>query len=823
MVKNTPRQILGKVGALPGDIQRVTGSIATGASTINSMTARLDVAVRGTTTRNPVSGAIKSGLSGVTGALNRGAARVNAWASGLNSVGTTVAGTLTPVATASNIINQSITDLRNCQQVLHTSSLVVDAIMDSVTGHFHPRANEQVLLKFDAEWDSWAKAVEGTYSRLSPAGTAHVLESLARAGFGEEVFSLGSAIKKNSAGIFGGIADFEDSIHAFGGSYRGPVLAAKKIERGVKGIIGATERVANSINGMITTYQKKMGYVEVPNPILSYIGDLHSKPAVFALNKVLTFGGGAATLYSDGAVLGQALENRDWKTVYEIGKKTYGDARTIIEGFRDPDKAMEVTELAKGYPTGGAAPISPDVLGPIDEAEKASGGGMNEDIADNQGDNAGDDGSREGETKDGLVEDDVDEAKDDVGDNDDENAREDPSDASDFGKADSYVCSGATMRCSFGDKSAKLTVYPDRTVFLTGQPMANISDHTSLYNIAPFGKCHTTRYPATAAATAAAHGKLTPMPCIPGTMSDWLNGKDDYIIKGNPALLKSSYCKCCYGGIIRIVNDGQVDTGPADLHKQPKETVEEWIAKEQEELLEDKDALLDGIQAALDFAGFAPGVGAIPDLLNAAIYAVRGDKLNASLSLLAAVPGIGDAAAAAKIAGKGVKLAKSAKKAENTITGKEKVVDMAKYKAAKKAQREQLINESENVKRLPTKNIEENTDFVKAKKDTAPAAVVGRIETVKETKQVVNGIDTVSYETRSTKVSNSVGGINSYPSGYDNCINVNSVKSSNNVSSNNGGRQFNGGCGNRRYEKKKPYPQEKETKKIESIWQHKEK
>ena len=687
MAKNTPRQIIGKVGALPGDIQRVTGSIATGASTVNSMTARLDAAVRGATTRNPVSGAIKSGLSGVTGALNRGAAQVNAWASGLNSAGTAVAGTLTPIATASNIINQSITDLQNCQQVLHTSSLVVDAIMDSVTGHFHPRANEQILFKFNEEWDSWAKVVNTTYSRLSPSGTANVLESFARADFSDEVFSLGSAIKKNSAGIFGGIADFEDSIHAFEGSYRNPVLAAKKIERGVKGIIGATERVANSINGMITTYQNKMGYAEAPNPILKYIGDLHSQPAVNALNKTLTFGGGAATLYSDGAVLGQALENRDWKTVYEIGKKTYGDARTILSGFGNSNDAMTVTELAKGYPTGGAAPISPDILDSLDDAEKAPDNDTGEE---DPGDNAGDNNSEEEEAKDALVEDGGNEEKDSAGDNDDENAQEGSSDAPEYGKSDSYVCSGATMRCSFGDKSARLTVYPDRTVFLTGQPMANISDHTSLYNIAPFGKCHTTRYPATGAATAAAHGRLTPMPCVPGTMTNWRNGKNDYIIKGSPALLKSSYCKCCYGGIIRIVKDGQVDTGAADLSKQSIETAEEWTAKEQEELLEDKNALLDGIQTALDFAGFAPGVGAIPDLLNAAIYAVRGDKLNASLSLLAAVPGIGDAAAAAKIAGKGVKLAKSAKKAENTITGTEKVVDMAKYKAAKKAQREQL-------------------------------------------------------------------------------------------------------------------------------------
>lgn len=131
--------------------------------------------------------------------------------------------------------------------------------------------------------------------------------------------------------------------------------------------------------------------------------------------------------------------------------------------------------------------------------------------------------------------------------------------------ADSYVTSKAILKCSFGDKTSELTVYSDRTVFLTDKPMANISDYISLYNIAPFGKCHTTRYPSTGAATAANHGRLTPMPCVPGTETDWINGKDDYIIKGNPALLKSSYCRCKWGGVITIMDDGQIDTCPADL------------------------------------------------------------------------------------------------------------------------------------------------------------------------------------------------------------------------------------------------------------------
>lgn len=123
--------------------------------------------------------------------------------------------------------------------------------------------------------------------------------------------------------------------------------------------------------------------------------------------------------------------------------------------------------------------------------------------------------------------------------------------------ADSYVCSGAKMKCSCGDKIATLTVSPDRTVWLTDQPQANISDHVPLKNIAPFGKCHTVAFPPTGAATAAANGKLTPMPCMPNTPFPWMNGKNDYIIKDNAALLKSSVCNCIYGGVITIYDDGQ--------------------------------------------------------------------------------------------------------------------------------------------------------------------------------------------------------------------------------------------------------------------------
>ena len=137
--------------------------------------------------------------------------------------------------------------------------------------------------------------------------------------------------------------------------------------------------------------------------------------------------------------------------------------------------------------------------------------------------------------------------------------------------ADSYVCSGAMMKCTMGTSPAKLTVLPARTVNLTGMPQANISDHKSMVNLAPFGLCRSMGFPQTAAATAAAQGTLTPMPCVHNTPAPWMGGKMDYLIKGQPALLKSCKCQCMWGGTISFVNDGQIGEGTQYINKKEKD------------------------------------------------------------------------------------------------------------------------------------------------------------------------------------------------------------------------------------------------------------
>jgi hypothetical protein len=115
---------------------------------------------------------------------------------------------------------------------------------------------------------------------------------------------------------------------------------------------------------------------------------------------------------------------------------------------------------------------------------------------------------------------------------------------------------GATLQCSFGVAPGVLTVLPvNRT--MTGGPAANIMDHVPMLNILPFGMCNCPSNPMVAAATAAALGVLTPMPCIPMTSAPWMPGAPTVMVGGMPSLQNSSKLMCQWGGVIQILAPGQ--------------------------------------------------------------------------------------------------------------------------------------------------------------------------------------------------------------------------------------------------------------------------
>ncbi len=119
------------------------------------------------------------------------------------------------------------------------------------------------------------------------------------------------------------------------------------------------------------------------------------------------------------------------------------------------------------------------------------------------------------------------------------------------------VCAGAMLKCSFGIAPVTLNVLPlNRT--LSGAPAANIMDHVPMMNILPFGMCQSLANPMVAAATAAAMGALTPMPCIPMTVAPWVPGSPTVQIGNMPALNDGSKLMCNWAGVIEVSMPGQM-------------------------------------------------------------------------------------------------------------------------------------------------------------------------------------------------------------------------------------------------------------------------
>jgi hypothetical protein len=119
------------------------------------------------------------------------------------------------------------------------------------------------------------------------------------------------------------------------------------------------------------------------------------------------------------------------------------------------------------------------------------------------------------------------------------------------------VCMGAMMQCSFGMAPSSLVVLPTNKVMTNMVPDANIMDHIPMTNIMPFGMCQSIANPEVAAATTAALGVLTPMPCIPATPAPWVAGAPTVLLGNFPSLDNVSQLMCIWGGVITFTDAGE--------------------------------------------------------------------------------------------------------------------------------------------------------------------------------------------------------------------------------------------------------------------------
>ncbi len=121
-----------------------------------------------------------------------------------------------------------------------------------------------------------------------------------------------------------------------------------------------------------------------------------------------------------------------------------------------------------------------------------------------------------------------------------------------------HVCSGALLQCTFGVAPSTLVVLPVNRMMTGFMPAANIMDNKPMVNIMPFGMCTSIANPTVAAATTAAMGVLTPMPCIPVTPAPWVPGAPTVLLGNMPALDNTCKLMCTWAGVISVAYPGQV-------------------------------------------------------------------------------------------------------------------------------------------------------------------------------------------------------------------------------------------------------------------------
>jgi len=122
------------------------------------------------------------------------------------------------------------------------------------------------------------------------------------------------------------------------------------------------------------------------------------------------------------------------------------------------------------------------------------------------------------------------------------------------------VVNGAQCTCSMGTAPSSLVVIPESMAMGENNPIATIMDNKPMVNILPFAMCMSLSNPQVSAATSAAAGVLTPMPCTPVTPSPWTPGCSTVMIGNKPALNNSSTVMCNWAGVISITNPGTTKT-----------------------------------------------------------------------------------------------------------------------------------------------------------------------------------------------------------------------------------------------------------------------
>lgn len=125
----------------------------------------------------------------------------------------------------------------------------------------------------------------------------------------------------------------------------------------------------------------------------------------------------------------------------------------------------------------------------------------------------------------------------------------------------SYVVNKAKIKCSKGGGISTLKKSPENdNLEIRGKVMLTIGDNKPGKNFEPFSSCKSEKNPEAGKSkenTESKDNKNQTVQCKPVICNKWMHGEKDVYLNGELALNSGCELACLYGGIIKIVDDGQ--------------------------------------------------------------------------------------------------------------------------------------------------------------------------------------------------------------------------------------------------------------------------
>ena len=129
-----------------------------------------------------------------------------------------------------------------------------DNLSDTLSGKVSPQDMANAAAQMDKGYD---EAISDLSSIVTGDSSTEYIEAWARYQFGDQLYDAASAIKNGASDAISGVNEFMQLGDVFGGSWRDPSTAAKKIETGLKNINNAVNKVNAITNNLFSAVTGK--------------------------------------------------------------------------------------------------------------------------------------------------------------------------------------------------------------------------------------------------------------------------------------------------------------------------------------------------------------------------------------------------------------------------------------------------------------------------------------------------------------------------------------------------------------------------------------